>query len=125
MKSTSDKELFQNATPVIFKLGRDLRKNMTKAEVILWNVIRGKNLKDLRFRRQHPIAKFVVDFYCHEKKLVIELDGNVHDTEEAKEKDKLRSELLEQLGLKVIRFRNEEVLNNLKEVVKKIISEVE
>jgi very-short-patch-repair endonuclease len=103
---TSDKELFQKAKPEIFQRGRELRKVMTTAEKILWNELRRKKINNLRFRRQHPLAKFVVDFYCHEKRLVIELDGPIHDTKESKEKDKYRTEALEQMGLKVIRFRN-------------------
>ncbi len=120
-KTTSDKELFLKATPQIFHKGRELRKIMTTAEKILWNELRGKKINNLRFRRQHPLAKFVVDFYCHSKRLVIELDGTVHDSNEAKEKDKSRTDALNEMGLKVIRFKNEEVLDDLDRVVRRII----
>ncbi len=120
---TSDKALFQKASVEIFQAGRKLRKNMTLAEKILWRELRGKKLKSLRFRRQHPIGSFVVDFYCHEKKLVIELDGEVHDSNEAKQRDQSRTDALENFGLKVIRFRNEEVIDELEKVLRKIQNE--
>ncbi len=120
MKRTSDKELFQNAKPEIFEKGRILRKVMTTAEKILWNELRGKKINGLRFRRQHQVSRFVVDFYCHEKKLVIELDGEVHNSDESKERDQSRTEALESIGLRVIRFKNEEVMSELDRVIKKI-----
>ncbi|MDQ3022345.1 MAG: endonuclease domain-containing protein [Bacteroidota bacterium] len=120
MNRTSDADFFKNAKPEIFASGRKLRKQMTAAEIILWRELRGKKVNGLRFRRQHPVSRFVVDFYCHEKKLVIELDGEVHDSKEAKEKDESRTFALESLGLKVIRFRNEDVIDKLESVLEKI-----
>ncbi len=122
MKSTSNKELFQRATPEIFQRGRELRRIMTHAEKILWNELRGKKLKNLKFRRQHPCAKFILDFYCHEKRMVIELDGKVHKTQ--KEKDDSRTDALREMGFKVIRFRNEEVTDDIERVLNKILDEV-
>ncbi len=121
---TSDADFFKNAKPEIFALGRKLRKQLTVAEKILWRELRGKKVNGLRFRRQHPISRFVVDFYCHEKKLVIELDGEIHDTKEAKEKDESRTLALETLGLRVIRFRNEDVIDKLENVMEKIRLEI-
>lgn len=117
---TSDAEFFHGASPEIFERGRTLRKEMTTAEKILWNKLRRKKIKGLRFRRQHQISRFVVDFYCHEKRFVIELDGEVHNSNESKEKDQSRAEALKSFGLRVIRFKNEEVISELYKVIKTI-----
>ena len=77
-------------------------------------------MKGLKFRRQHPLDKFIVDFYCNEKKLVVELDGALHDEKINKDYDEARTALLAGLNVFVLRFRNEEVINNMKEVLKKI-----
>lgn len=119
-KKSSDKELFQKAKPEIFQRGRELRKEMTSAEKILWDALRGKKLNGLRFRRQHPMSRFILDFYCHEKRLVIELDGEVHDSKEVIERDESRTIAIGQLRLKVIRFKNEEVLDDLDKVIERI-----
>ncbi|MEK9185253.1 MAG: DUF559 domain-containing protein, partial [Patescibacteria group bacterium] len=94
-----------------------LRKNETEAEKNLWQSLR-KNLTGHHFRRQQIIGNFIVDFVCLEKSLVIEVDGDIHDYQ--KTEDEERTEFLKQRGFQVIRFRNEEVLDNLEEVVKKI-----
>ena len=122
MKSISNKELFQKATPEIFHKSQELRRIMTKAEKILWNELRGKKLNNLKFRRQHPCSRFILDFYCHEKRIVIELDGEVHNTQ--KVKDDSRTDALKEMGLKVIRFRNEEVVDDLERVLNRIFAEV-
>jgi Uncharacterized protein conserved in bacteria len=88
----------------------------------LWQVLRNRKVAGLKFRRQHPLGKFVVDFYCHEAKLVIELDGNIHEMPEVKVYDKDRQETIEQLELTVLRFTNDEIFNNLESVVNKISS---
>jgi very-short-patch-repair endonuclease len=93
---------------------------MTASETIMWNELRRKKIKGLRFRRQHPIKNFIVDFYCHEKRLVIEIDGGIHNHIEIRERDEGRTMELEILGLKVVRFTNEEVQNNLSSVLKTI-----
>ena len=112
--------LFYGASPEIQRRARELRKRMTSSEKILWNALRGKSFSGYKFRRQHPIKKFIVDFYCHELKLVIELDGSVHDIKDQAEYDLGRTFELEEFGLKVIRFRNEEVLDRLEEVLNRI-----
>ena len=91
---------------------RRMRKRPTPAEKILWNKLRNKQLQGFRFRRQHPIGRFIVDFYCREVRLVIEVDGSVHDTSEAIEYDEARQTFLEHRGLTVLRFSNAEVINN-------------
>lgn len=93
---------------------------MTPAEKVLWNFLKNKSLEGFKFRRQHPIDKYIVDFYCHQKKLVIEVDGSIHDQLNQKEYDSGRTSVLEEFGLKVIRFRNEEVLDNFQSVIGRI-----
>ena len=104
----------------LYQYGRELRQESTEAEKLLWKELRNKKLNGLKFRRQHPIDKFIVDFYCHERKLVIELDGNIHDKKVNKEYDDARTALLAGLNIFVLRFRNEQVIDNLKEVIQKI-----
>lgn len=120
LPNTVEREMFYGAKPNIFEIARELRKNMTPSEKILWDALRKKQLKGFRFRRQHPIDQFIIDFYCHQVRLVIEIDGEVHDLEDQKEYDEGRTAELEDLGLTVIRFKNEEVLNDVKQVVRKI-----
>jgi very-short-patch-repair endonuclease len=108
---------------------RDLRKNPTEAETILWKALRERRLLNKKFRRQHPIfydltgreSFFVADFYNFEEKLVVELDGVIHRYKLRKDKEK--TEILNNLGLRVIRFTNEEVENNIDEVLRKISKE--
>ena len=90
---------------------------MTPAEKLLWQEVRAKKL-GVHFRRQQIIAGFIVDFYCHKAALVIEVDGDIHDLQQ--EEDILREEALNEMGLKIVRFRNEEVARNLSAVVAKI-----
>lgn len=114
------KEMFYGASPEIFKRASELRKNMTKAEKLLWSALRRKQILGKRFRRQHPINSFIVDFYCHEAKLIIEVDGGIHNLPEQKEHDTGRSHELEQFGLTIIRFTNTQVFQNLDKVIKNI-----
>lgn len=99
---------------------KELRTDPTPAEKLLWQLIRGKQINDLKFRRQHGIGPFVVDFYCDEIKLIIELDGDVHDDEEVKEYDQFRQAYLEKLGYVFLRFTNEEVLLDSESVLGRI-----
>jgi len=100
---------------------RYLRKEETKAEKILWQELRNKKL-GVKFRRQHPIDKFILDFYAPEIKLGIELDGSSH--KENTEYDKLRTEYLKSQGIKIIRFWNADVENNLESVIERIKDEM-
>jgi very-short-patch-repair endonuclease len=109
--------------PYLKETRQYLRKNMTEAELVLWSVLKEKKLGGRKFRRQHSIGHYIADFYCSSEKLIIELDGQQHFTKEGKEKDKERDEHLALLGKKVLRFENNEVLNNLTEVLKKIKKE--
>lgn len=103
-----------------YQRARNLRNKMTKAEWKLWGNIRNKQLA-LRFRRQHPIGNYIVDFIALKIGLVIEIDGAQHLEGIMKEQDKLRTEYLEQQGLRVIRFNNYEVLTNIDGVIAEII----
>ena len=98
---------------------KENRKNATLAEDILWENIRNKTL-GVEFRRQHIIADFIADFVCLDKMLIIEIDGGYHSERKQKEDDGLRTERLNELGFRVIRFSNEEVQFNIEEVLKKI-----
>ncbi len=105
--------------PKLKTLARELRKSATKSERKLWRALRGKSL-GVEFHRQVPIDNFIVDFYCHELMLVIELDGITHDSECALAKDSRRQRKLEALGIEVMRFYDNDVYNNLEGVVWKI-----
>jgi very-short-patch-repair endonuclease len=108
------------ANPDIFTKAKELRKSMTEAEGILWKHLRNNRLSGLKFRRQHPLDIFIADFYCHKKRLIIELDGGIHDTFEQKEYDEGRTFELESKGYKILRFKNEEVINNIDGVLARI-----
>ena len=105
---------------------RKLRKNPTKAEVIFWEKVRNKKINGKKILRQKPFVVdyentkrfFVADFYCAEKKLIIEIDGKIHDKQ--KENDQYRDFLLQKKGLKILRFKNEEVLHDIDFVIAKI-----
>lgn len=96
---------------------KELRREMTPAEKILWQELRANKL-GVHFRRQQVIAGFIVDFYCHKAALVIEVDGEIHDLQQ--EEDARREKVLSEMGLRIIRFGNEEVMKNLSAVVEKI-----
>ena len=91
-----------------------LRKEMTKAEACLWKyILRASQLKGFQFRRQRPVLNYIADFMCMELKLIIEVDGITHQWEETIKKDEIRQKALESVGFTLLRFNNEEVLNNI------------
>ncbi len=100
---------------------KELRKNQTKAEEILWFELRDNKL-GAKFKRQHSIGGYIADFYCQKYKLIIELDGEVHSTKEAKEYDAVRDKYFKELGYKVLRFLNREVEENTEKVLEEIKS---
>jgi len=117
--------MYQKAAPILFEYAKELRgKKSTKAERALWQELKSKKLNGYKFRFQHPIGKFIADFYCNEKKLIIEIDGGYHFEKEQEELDEARTEWLEMRGIKVIRFKNEEVLQRLQTVLEMIKSEL-
>ncbi|OGI16479.1 MAG: hypothetical protein A3J63_01355 [Candidatus Moranbacteria bacterium RIFCSPHIGHO2_02_FULL_40_12b] len=97
-----------------------LRKLSTPQEIILWSKLRAKRFCGLKFRRQYSIGDYIIDFYCPEKKLVVELDGYQHKNKEQKDYDKIRTKYLNGLGIEVLRFWNNEVNKNLDGVMLKI-----
>jgi cyclase len=116
--------LFNEAHPLVFANARALRKNMTEAEKVLWGYLKG-GVNGLKIRRQHAIRIYVADFYCHPVKLVIELDGKIHDEPEVKILDEHRESELKAWGYEVIRFTNEEVFKDISEVLQTIKLKVE
>jgi len=100
---------------------KKLRREMTPAEKILWKEIRANRLIGLHFRRQQIIHGYFADFYCHQHALIVELDGGIHDLQ--KEYDAEREAYLLALGFRIIRFRNEEITENLKDVLQKIVDQ--
>src|SRR6266496_2228148 len=121
MTESHNDNLHKGAIGKLFEYGRDLRQTSTEAAQILWQHLRNRKLNGLKFRRQHPLDKFIADFYCHEKKLVIELDGSIHNEKEIKDYDAVRTYELKEWGINIIRFRNEEVQSNIKDVIEKIV----
>ena len=117
------KQKYETARPSTYKLLKELqkenKKNSTQAESILWENLRNKNIK-YKFRRQHIIDIFIADFVCLEKKLIIEVDGGYHNTLEQREADELRTQILNEIGFKVIRFTNEQVIGDIDNVINKI-----
>lgn len=116
---------------VIKKHARDMRKAMTESEMEMWNELRNRKLSGYKFLRQHPIIYkgdltglnyFIADFYCHEKRAVIELDGKIHD--QTAEYDQFRDDQMKMMQIKVLRIKNEEV-SDMKAVLKKILSFLE
>ncbi len=99
---------------------KELRQNLTPAEAFLWKQLQNKKLDGRKFRRQHSIDYFIVDFYCASEKLIIELDGQVHMNPTAEEKDLKRTQYLENLGFTLIRFENKMVFENLPSVLREI-----
>jgi len=110
--------MYFGAKPVTNETARLLRNNMTHHENLLWDKLNGKKICGVRFRRQHPIMFFIADFYCHEAKLVVEVDGDIHN--DKTDYDDGRSAEMEKFGILVLRVKNAEVENNIEEVVCKI-----
>ncbi|TCD26279.1 endonuclease domain-containing protein [Pedobacter psychrodurus] len=110
-------KLFHSANSKLFEFSKALRKNQTEAEEIMWQCLRNRKILNFKFRRQHPLHKYIADFYCPEAKLVIEVDGGIHEKAENQEYDQNRTDELKQIGITVIRFTNEDVNNNLDKVI--------
>ncbi|MDN5205575.1 endonuclease domain-containing protein [Fulvivirgaceae bacterium BMA10] len=104
----------------LYQFARENRKNPTEAENALWQRLRNRQLKGSKFRRQHPMDDFIADFYCMEYKLIIEVDGGYHLSKSQREYDQSRSLKLENLGIKTIRFTNEQVLQEIDMVLDEI-----
>lgn len=107
-------ELWEKLKPI----ARQKRKEPTEAENVLWQNLRNRQLSGFKFRRQHAVERFIVDFYCPEAGLVIEVDGPIHEYQ--KEEDSIRQAFIESQELRLLRFTNEEVLNNINRVLNEI-----
>jgi len=112
--------MFYGAGSKTFEAASKLRKNMTLPELILWKRLKNKNLFKVKFRRQHPIDVFIADFYCHTCRLVIEVDGEIHYLADSAEYDLKRTAKLENFGITVLRFSNDDVVYNIDNVVSRI-----
>jgi len=113
-----------NNLPNYRKFRKELRDKATVHEVILWSRLR-RNQLGYKFRRQHSIGKYIVDFYCPERKLIIEIDGGQHNEEDARRYDENRTKYFECLGMKVSRFWDNEVNNNISGVIQEIVNHLE
>ena len=111
--------MFEGASHLLFEKAKQLRNNMTGTEEILWMHLRN-GINGFKFRRQHPIGNYIVDLFCFKAKLVIEIDGSVHNKDEIKENDINRQKELESLGYTVIRFTNIEIHKQVETVLNKI-----
>ena len=101
---------------------RELRQNQTETEKIMWEKLRDRRFLNLKFRRQYGIGNYIADFYCPSLKLVIELDGSQHFTEEGLEYDKIREDFMKSLGIKTLRFNNNDVWNNIEGILEEIMN---
>jgi imidazole glycerol-phosphate synthase subunit HisF len=115
--------MFDGANYLLFELAKDLRRNMTDAENVLWMHLKA-GINGYKIRKQHPIGIYIADFYCHKKKLIIEIDGSIHNNPEVREYDERRQKDLEDKGYRVIRFTNKEVMTAAEMVISKIKEEL-
>ena len=113
-------EFYFGASPTIKALAAELRRNMTYAEKVLWQQLRNRQIYNLKFRRQHPVDKFILDFYCHERRLAVEVDGGIHNQESQREWDENRTFELNEFGINVLRFTNEDVVDKTEFVIDSI-----
>ena len=120
-----NQSMWKGASPEVFQKAQLLRERMTEAEKSLWENLKSNKLDGYKFRRQHPIHKFIADFYCHKLKLIIEVDGKYHENQEQKIQDNERSELLSFQCIKVIRFTNKEVISDIDVVLRNIREEIQ
>jgi len=111
--------MFEGANHLVFGFARELRKDMTDAEKILWTHLK-EGIQNLKVRRQHPIGHYVADFYCHKLKLIIEVDGSIHDLEEVKINDDEKEKYIIESGYNVLRFTNDQVYHNVEYILNEI-----
>ena len=115
----------QKINPKKLELARQFRKNPTESEDVVWQMLRNRQIKNLKWRRQQVIDGFIADFYCAELNVVLEIDGSVHDTDEAKEYDAYRTSVFESKGIRTFRLRNEDCdKQHLTELIENIIKSV-
>src|SRR5687768_4605532 len=117
MKKKEQRLMFAGAGRKIFDYARELRKSSNEAEDLMWKHLRNRKLRGLKFRRQHPLAGYIADFYCHEKKLAIELDGEIHNETINVDYDIARTYELNEYNVLVVRFTNDKVLTDIDSVL--------
>ena len=112
--------MFRGALPKYFRYARENRNKETSAEVLLWSKLKNKQLEGLKFRRQHPLGAYILDFYCHSSQVSIEIDGGYHNLEEQKTYDAERTAFIQESGIRELRFSNEAVMKNIDAVLSMI-----
>ena len=125
MTSTSGVIKLQRLSSGKLRQARDLRKNMTEAEGVLWKRLRRKSMLGVKFRRQQIIEGFIADFFCETSKLVVEVDGEIHELSDQKKKDEHRRNVFAARGLKELRFSNKRVLTDINGVLQEINGMIE
>ncbi len=106
--------------PHLKHLARQLRNNSTKAEIYLWLRLKNKQILGFDFHRQKPLLNYIVDFYCHELNLAIEIDGDVHELKEVSRRDQIRQQEIENYGVSFLRFSNDDICNNIDYVIENL-----
>ena len=112
--------MFHGAEKIIFEFAKANRVNPTEAEDKLWQVLKGKKLGGNKFRRQHPLGQYILDFYCHNQKIAIEIDGEYHNDATQIELDYFRTERIENIDISILRFSNFQVMHKLEFVLEQI-----
>ncbi len=123
-RSSTSMKMFHEAPPRLFGYAKENRYQPTVAEALLWDSLKNKQLSGYKFRRQHPVGYYIVDFYCLQKRLVIEIDGGYHFTPKQQIYDAHRTAEINLMGISVIRFTNQEVMNDLPRVLEKIMEKM-
>ena len=123
-KRVIERNMFFGAKKNIFIKAIELRNSMTEAEELLWKELSNRQIFKEKFRRQHPLDIFILDFYCHKYRLAIEIDGDIHLEKDIKEYDEGRTHDLEKLGIRVLRFTNKEVTEDIVGVKRRILEEI-
>ena len=111
--------MFEGASFLLFENAKKLRKKMTYAEEVMWMHLK-KGINGYKFRRQHPIGTYIADFFCHKAKLIIEIDGSIHNSDENKKNDFIKERDLKKLGYTIVRFTNDQVSKQIETVLNKI-----
>lgn len=120
MKDNFNENLHKEAKRKLYQYAREMRKNATEAEKILWSKLKARRFLGLKFRRQHPLDTYVADFYCHEIKLVIEVDGEIHEEEINVGYDFARTLDLNELEIDVIRFSNYQIMSDINSALQQL-----
>ena len=115
--------MFEGASHIIFENAKHLRNTMTDAETVLWMHLKQK-IEGCKFRRQHPVGLFIADFYCHKAKLVIEVDGSIHNLPDIKKNDEEKESYFIQKGYVIVRFTNEQIMTSIEDVLDRITTTV-